>query len=78
MLRKKQEIFAKYNEISKHNQPSFADDGLYRFVLVKGGNNSGLIGRVLATRQHWIELEQPHLTLYSFKWAPVSRCINFE
>ena len=68
----------KYNQVSQGNRPSLADDGLYRYVLVRGGNNSSIISRVLKRRSHWVELEQPHLTLYSFKWAPVSRCINFD
>lgn len=50
---------------------------MYRYSLVRG-NNSALVKRVLETRDHWMELDQPHLTLYSFKWAPVSRFINFE
>ena len=68
----------KYNQVSQGNRPSLADDGLYRYVLVRGGNNSSIISRVLKRRSNWVELEQPHLTLYSFKWAPVSRCINFD
>jgi hypothetical protein len=42
------------------------------------GNNSKLVKQVLLTRDHWAELEQQHNTLYQFKWAPVSRYINFE
>ena len=63
--------------MSKENKPSVADDGYYRYSLVRG-NNHQLVKRVLEAREHWLELEQQHLTLYSFKWTPVSRFINFE
>lgn len=54
------------------------DDGLYRYSLISG-NNHFLIKKVLSqTRPYWLELEQKHLTIFNFKWAPVSRCINFE
>ena len=42
------------------------------------GNNSELVKRVLTSREYWQELEEKHLTLYSFKWAPTSKCINFD
>jgi hypothetical protein len=74
-LRKKQEILAKYNKMSKDNKP--AEDGFYRFTVTRG-NNSALVRRVLMSRGCWQELEQQHLTLYSFKWAQVSRFINYE
>jgi len=77
ILRKKQEIMATYNKMSKQNKPSYADDGLYRYSMVRG-NNSALIERVLKTRDYWIELEEKHLTLYSFKWSPTSKYINFD
>ena len=48
---------AKYNEVSQGNRPSIADDGLYRYVLVRGGNNSNIISRVLKGRSHWVELD---------------------
>ena len=63
--------------MSKQNNPTLADDGRYRFNLIKG-NNSGLVKRVLTKREHWVELEQQHLTLYQFKWSPVSRLINYQ
>jgi hypothetical protein len=66
-----------YNKVSKENKPTFADDGYYRFSFVKG-NNSGLVKRVLMSRDYWQELEEKHLTLYSFRWAPTSKCINFD
>ena len=37
-----------------------------------------MVKRVLMTRDYWQELEQEHLTLFSFKWAQVSRGINFN
>ena len=77
ILKKKQEVIAMYNKVSKENKPSFADDGFYRCSFIKG-NNSGMVKRVLLTRDYWQELEEKHLTLYSFKWAPVSKFINFE
>lgn len=77
VLRRKQEIIAKYNKMSKENKPSIADDGFYRYSLIRG-NNHQLVKRVLEAREHWLELEQQHLTLYSFKWAPISRFINYE
>jgi hypothetical protein len=77
ILRRKQEIIKKYNKMSKDNALVQADDGIYRYSLIKG-NNSALVKRVLETRDHLCELDQPHLTLYSFKWTPVSRLINFE
>lgn len=63
--------------MSKQNNPTLAEDGRYRFNLIKG-NNSGLVKRVLTRREHWVELEQQHLTLYQFKWSPVSRLINYQ
>jgi len=68
---------ATYNKMSKQNKPSFADDGLYRYSMVKG-NNSALVEKVLKTRDHWVELEEKHLTLYSFKWSPTSKYINWD
>jgi hypothetical protein len=56
LLRKKQEITQKYNQMSKQNNPTLADDGKYRFNLIKG-NNSGLVKRVLMKRDYWVELE---------------------
>jgi hypothetical protein len=50
---------------------------MYRYLILKG-NNSNLVKRVLETREYWVELEQQHLTLFSFKWAPVSKLINYE
>ena len=77
ILKRKQEIIAKYNKMSKENKPMIADDGMYRYLILKG-NNSNLVKRVLETREYWVELEQQHLTLFSFKWAPVSKLINYE
>lgn len=77
ILRKKQEITNLYNKVSKDNKPTFADDGFYRFSFIKG-NNSALVKRCLLTRDYWQELEEKHLTLYSFKWAPTSKYINFD
>jgi ribosomal protein S4 len=77
ILRKKQEIMAMYNKVSKENKPCFAEDGFYRYSYVKG-NNSSMVIRVLESRGFWQELEEKHLTLYSFKWTPTSRCINFD
>lgn len=68
---------SKYNKISKENKPTLADDGFYRFSMVKG-NNSSLVKTVLLSREHWLELEEKHLTLFSLKWAPVSRFIRFD
>jgi|APCry1669189665_1035243.scaffolds.fasta_scaffold296195_1 hypothetical protein len=31
ILRRKQEIIAKYNKMSKENKPMIADDGMYRY-----------------------------------------------
>lgn len=45
--------------------------------MVKG-NNSALVKKVLLSRSHWAELEEKHITLFHFKWAPVSRFINYE
>ena len=77
ILKKKQEIIAKYNKMSKENKPTIAEDGNYRYNIIKG-NNSNLVQRVLESRDYWQELEEKHLTLFSFKWAPVSRGINFD
>ena len=63
--------------MSKENGQVQPEEGMYRYSLIKG-NNSNLVKRVLDTRDHLVELDQPHLTLYSFKWAPVSRYINYE
>ena len=68
---------ATYNEMSKKNKPNFADDGMYRYSFVKG-NNSAMVERVLKSRDYWVELEEKHLTLYSFKWSPTSKYINFD
>ena len=43
--------------MSKDNHPNLADDGFYRYSMTKG-NNSGLVKRVLLTRDYWQELEQ--------------------
>ena len=77
-MENKRDVWAKYNEISKENRGGFGEDGKYHYVLIKGGNNSGIIRRALKRRKHWAETEQPHLTLFHFKWAPVSRLINYE
>jgi len=77
ILKRKQEILKRYNKMSKENGPTFAEDGFHRYTLCRG-NNSALVKRVLETRENWTELEQSHLTLYSFKWAPVSRFINWD
>ena len=53
------------------------NDGTYKYTIIKG-NNSGLIRRVLQTRENWSELVEKHLKLFNFKWAPVSRCCNFD
>ena len=45
--------------------------------MVKG-NNSGLVNRILTSRENWQEIEYQHLTLFSFKWAPTSKFINFD
>ena len=63
--------------MSKDNAPQIADDGTYRFSMIRG-NNSDLVKRVLLTREYWNEVEKEHLTVYSFKWAPVSKCINYD
>ena len=52
ILRKKQEITAMYNKVSKDNKPTFADDGFYRFSFVKG-NNSALVKKCILTRDYW-------------------------
>ena len=75
ILKKKQEILAKYTQISQENVKG--EDGIYRFSMVKG-NNSALVKLVLTSRENWQELEQKHLSLFHFKWAPTSRYINFE
>lgn len=43
--------------MSKDNKPMIADDGMYRYLILKG-NNSNLVKRVLETREYWVELEQ--------------------
>lgn len=58
------------------NKPN-EEEGLYKYQLIRG-NNSSLVQRVLDSRPNWSELESRHLTIYQFKWAPVSRCINYE
>jgi hypothetical protein len=68
---------AMYNKVSKENRPNIAEDGMYRFSYVRG-NNSSLVIKVLMSRCYWQELEEKHLTLFSFKWTPVSKCINFD
>lgn len=55
ILRKKQEILAKYNQISSFNRPE--DDGTFKYNLIRGGNNSAIVTRVLRTRSHWSEME---------------------
>ena len=63
--------------MSKDNAPQVADDGNYRFSMVRG-NNSDLVKRVLKSREYWHEVEKEHLTIYSFKWTPISKFINFD
>jgi hypothetical protein len=53
-LKKKQEIMAKYNQVSQENKPD--DDGTFRFSMVKG-NNSALVKKVLLARPWWQEIE---------------------
>ena len=43
--------------MSKDNGPQIANDGFYRFMIVKG-NNHQLIYRLLKERENWVELEQ--------------------
>lgn len=57
------------------NKPD--DEDVFRYNLVSG-NNSNLLRRVFRTRPQWDEMEHKHLTTFHFKWAPVSRFINFE
>jgi len=33
---------------------------------------------VLESRDHWSELGEKYLTLFNFKWAPISRLCNFD
>ena len=73
-LKSKQEIYAKYNQMSK---VSGIEDGLYKYSVLRG-NNSELVRRVLETRENWNELPQGMSSLFSFKWAPISKAINFE
>ena len=76
--KERQEIMAKYNQMSKDNGNTYyQDDGTYKYVTIRG-NNSKLIRRVLQTREHWSELGQNHLKLFHFKWAPVSGCIDYN
>ena len=55
ILKKKQDILAKYNKMSKENHPA-AEEGTYRFTMTKG-NNSTMVKKVLTTRDYWQELE---------------------
>lgn len=59
MLEKKRDVWGKYNAISKENRGGFGEDGKYHYVLIRGGNNSNIIKRVLNRRKHWAESEQP-------------------
>ena len=43
--------------MSKDNCPQLANDGFYRFTIVKG-NNHQLIYKLLEKRENWMELEQ--------------------
>ena len=63
--------------MSKDNRGNFVDDGLYKFMIVKG-NNSALVRRVLETRTNWSEMSSQGGTLFSFKWCPVSKYCNFD
>jgi hypothetical protein len=58
-LDRKRDIWNKYNEISKENRGGFGEDGKFTYVVVKGGNHSSIIRRVLKGRNHWGESEQP-------------------
>ena len=42
--------------MSKENGPGVMEEGVYKYVMVKG-NNSSLVKRVLKTREYWQELE---------------------
>lgn len=79
-LRQKQEIEAKYNQMSRDNNKEWSkcEQGQYKYSVISG-NNSGLVRRVLETREHWVELQEKYTTtLFSFKWSPVSRSCHFR
>ena len=69
------EMLAKYTDVSKENH-TFGEEGNYKFSLIQG-NNSAVVRRVLESREHWSEQIDKN-TLFSFKWAPTMRFINFE
>jgi hypothetical protein len=52
-------------------------DDSYKFTVFKG-NNSELVRRVLETRENWSELPSGISSLFTFKWTPFSRALNFE
>ena len=75
----KQEISAKYTQMSKENGVgAMLEDGYYRFQVLRG-NNSKLVRRVLETRENWTQLpDNCSTSLFDFKWSPTSRICNFE
>ena len=52
------------------------EDGTHKFTLITG-NNAALVKRVLETRENWSEQTNRN-TLFSFRWAPTVRFLNFE
>ena len=57
---------------------SKCEQGQYKYCVISG-NNSGLVKRVLETRDHWTELQEKYSTsLFNFKWSPVSRSCHFR
>jgi hypothetical protein len=74
----RQEIEARYNQKSKVNLGLDLNDRNFKYILCRG-NNSNIIRRVMQNRDHWSEFKSTFSTgLFQFKWAPVSKMINFE
>ena len=69
-------MLAKYTDVSKENQPVQGEDGQYKFTLILG-NNHAVVRKVLESRENWSEQTDKN-TLFSFKWAPTMRFINFD
>ena len=62
-----------------HMLPQAQRGRLFKYQVF-GGNNGQLIKRVMAeTRSYlWVEMGNNQQSHYHFRWAPVSRQINFE
>ena len=74
-IEKQKEVKQRYNALSLNRNQTEGQDKL-KYSIARG-NNGALIKRVMETRPHWKELDKG-LSLFQFRWAPVSDGINYD